>query len=142
MLVGTGHQRQVLHIQLAWWLIALPALWLGTRLGGIEGLAAAHAIVALLVAVPASLHALRPMLMQGLGELKPLIRWLIAGAAGAGAAGLALWAIENPFGQLIVGLPALGVTYLLVAHLLGETRPLWQVLHPARAARASTTPTA
>ena len=132
VLVGTGRQSRVLGIQVIWLVIAVPALWLGARLDGILGMAAAHAIVALVVAVPVSLYALRPLLVRGLHDLKPLYRWLVAGAAGAGAAGLALWGLESPLGQLLVGLPALGLTYLAVAHLLGETRTLWQVLHPQR----------
>jgi O-antigen/teichoic acid export membrane protein len=58
-LVALNRSRENLYVQLLWLATLVPALWVGVRLGGIAGAALAHALVALVIIVPAYAVALR-----------------------------------------------------------------------------------
>jgi PST family polysaccharide transporter len=52
VLIGAGATRTSFWVNLGWAAVLLPALMIGTRLGGIRGTAVAHAVVGLVVALP------------------------------------------------------------------------------------------
>jgi O-antigen/teichoic acid export membrane protein len=84
ILMSTGATKWTLLINVGWVVIAVPALWFGTRAGGAEGTAIAHAAVGVLVAIPlaaVALHRvgvrLRPL---GARIVRPLLAGAVAGA--------------------------------------------------------------
>jgi PST family polysaccharide transporter len=95
LLVAAGRSRAVFVIQGVWLGVLAPALVVGAHLGGIEGVAFAHAAVAVAVVGPAFLLALR-----GVG-LKPLACIRYCGRPLAGAA--AIVAIAELLGPRIHG---------------------------------------
>lgn len=94
-LAGIGATHRVLWVNLAWAAVLVPALYVGTSVGGIRGTATAHILVGLAVAVPLSVAAL---LFAGV-RLGPLPR-----------------ALARPF---VAGLLTVAVT-LLVDRALGN----------------------
>ncbi len=77
LLIAIGRSRLVLWLQGSWLLVLAPAILLGARAGGIRGVAAAHAVVALVVMVPAFAIALRGAGLSvralGRGVARPLL---------------------------------------------------------------------
>lgn len=84
ILIGAGATRATLWINLGWCVVLVPALALGTAVAGIRGTAIAHAVVAVLVAVPLTVAFLY---RSGVG-LGPILPALVRPAAGALASGL------------------------------------------------------
>jgi O-antigen/teichoic acid export membrane protein len=111
VLVGTGATRAALWFNLAWVVVVVPALVIGTRLGGIRGTAISHAVVATLVAVPLALLALRRVGVHLRPMTVMLIRPLIAAAVGAGACAIVA---QKTSGSNLVQLAAAGTFGLLV----------------------------
>jgi PST family polysaccharide transporter len=83
ILTGTGATRVALWLNLGWALVLVPALVVGTRLDGIRGAAIAHALVAVLVAVPLALIALRRIGVHLRPIPATLVRPLLAGVFSA-----------------------------------------------------------
>jgi len=57
LLVSVGRTRRVLGIQATWVAALIPALLVGATVGGVRGVAVAHLLVAVTVALPLYLHA-------------------------------------------------------------------------------------
>lgn len=79
ILTGAGATRTALWLNLGWAVVLVPALLVGTRLDGIRGAAIAHAVVAVLVALPLALIALRRIGVQIKPILVTLVRPMLAG---------------------------------------------------------------
>src|SRR2546430_2082464 len=84
ILTSLGATRSTVWLNLGWAVTLVPALMIGTHLNGIRGAAIAHAIIAVLVAVPLAVLVLH----RGGVHLRPvapaLIRPLIGGARSGG----------------------------------------------------------
>jgi PST family polysaccharide transporter len=110
ILAGAGATRASLWVNLIWAAALIPALLIGTSLGGIRGTAVAHAIVGLVIALPAAAFALHRAGVR-LGPIpRALVRPLSAGLAAAVVAKLVAH-VTGP--HLAVELIAGGVAGLL-----------------------------
>jgi O-antigen/teichoic acid export membrane protein len=83
ILTGAGATRATLWFNLGWAVALVPALIIGTRADGARGAAIAHALVALLVALPLAFAALRRIGVTLLPIARGLVRPLLAAAAAA-----------------------------------------------------------
>lgn len=83
ILTGLGATRSTVWLNAGWAVALLPALWIGTHLDGIRGAAIAHGIVALVVALPLAVLALRRAGVTLVPILPALIRPSIAAATTA-----------------------------------------------------------
>jgi O-antigen/teichoic acid export membrane protein len=83
ILTGAGATRATLWFNLSWAVALVPALIIGTRADGARGAAIAHALVALIVALPLALVALRRIGVTLLPIARGLVRPLLAAVAGA-----------------------------------------------------------
>jgi PST family polysaccharide transporter len=99
LLVGEGHPRLLLFVQIAWLAVLAPAMIIGVRIDGINGAGIAHVIVIVIVVLPAYLYALKRWSMTG---PRTLVWPVIVPLAGAVAAGGAAWLMSE-----IVAAPAL-----------------------------------
>lgn len=80
ILTSLGATRSTVWLNLGWAVALIPALIVGTELDGIEGAAIAHAIVALLVAIPLAVYALHRAGVRLAPAVPGLIRPLLGGA--------------------------------------------------------------
>lgn len=103
ILTSLGSTKATVWLNTGWAVALVPALWIGTHLDGIRGAAIAHAVVAVCVALPLAVLALR---LAGI-SLGPTLHALIRPALGAAVS---------------------AATCLLVLHLLGTTNPFIQLL--------------
>lgn len=110
VLTGAGATRATLWFNLGWTVALVPALIVGTRGDGARGAAMAHALVALLVALPLAFAALRrigvPLLPIARGLVRPLL------AAGVAAA-LCVFARDLTPGPVFVQLAIAGIVGLV-----------------------------
>ncbi len=59
ILTAVGATKSTVWLNAGWAVALVPALWIGTHLDGIRGAAIAHGVVAVLVALPLAVLALR-----------------------------------------------------------------------------------
>lgn len=116
MLTGLGKTKPLLVLQVVWIGTLVPAMVWGVHRDGILGAAYAHVAVIVPVVLPAYLVVLR----RATGvRLRALGRAVLPGLSGSSAAAMAAYAAESrlssPLGQLLAGLAAGGIVYLLYA---------------------------
>jgi PST family polysaccharide transporter len=128
-MVAIGRSRTTMWIQALWTAVLVPALLAGAHLGGIEGVAAAHAVIASLVVLPAMLIALarrgiRPRrLAAGLG--RPVLAAVLTSAVAL----LAALRIEGAVVKLLV---ACVLALLLLGPVVGPVLlDAWRTPRPA-----------
>jgi hypothetical protein len=131
ILTSLGKAKFTLFVQLLWLVALVPAMVLGVHRNGIVGAAAAHIAVIGPLVLPCYLFALRRatgirFTMLGKAILPPLL----AGVAAALAARATASQFATPLIQLVSGLAAGGLTYLVAA---GPQIAAW--LTPAQAAK-------
>jgi PST family polysaccharide transporter len=115
ILTGAGATRATLWFNLGWAVALVPALIIGTRADGARGAAIAHALVALLVALPLAFAALRRIGVT----LKPIARGLVRPLLAAAAAGALSTVVRELIpGAAFVQLAATGVVGLATYALL------------------------
>jgi O-antigen/teichoic acid export membrane protein len=116
ILTSMGATRSTLWLNAGWALTLVPALWIGTHLDGIRGAAIAHGIVALLIALPLAVLALRLAGVSLVPTLPALVRPAIAAIVAAAVILLIQPSISghNSFVQLLLAGGAGMVTYLLI----------------------------
>lgn len=145
MLAGVGRSLTVLAIVVTWLVTLLPAIVVGARLGGIQGVGIAHAAVAAGIVLPVALLTTR---LSGVG-LRPLLRRGLPLASAALAATAVVLLIQRVLApdlpQLLGGGAALLVVYagtalswpsiraLLSTSKTLQTAPNVQELAPAEA---------
>jgi PST family polysaccharide transporter len=140
-LIGAGAITRAFWLTVGWTVALVPALVWGTRLGGIQGTAVAHGVVALLVACPLVALCLRglgiPLAPIGLAVLRPLAGACLATVACV----LVARAVDfSPLLELFTAGTAALVTYLGVALTPSQLRQLaTRVRTPAPGAGPSTT---
>jgi len=135
MLTALGRTKILLVLQLIWISTLVPAMVLGVHKDGIVGAAYAHVAVIAPIVLPSYLFALKRhtgvrFTALGRAALPPLL----ASAAAAFAAHGAASQIQGPLAQLIVGLAAGGLVYLVcagqqAAALFGRGRSAERVLN-------------
>ncbi len=112
---GLGNTRVPLWLNLIWLVTLIPALWVGANAGGMQGAAAGHAVVALVVAIPVAGW----MLHRSGVDMRPVLRKVVRPVVAAVAAGLVMAALSMPFdvpiAQLVVAGGLGGAVYLLLA---------------------------
>jgi O-antigen/teichoic acid export membrane protein len=122
LLVALGRSRATLWLQGLWTLALIPVLEVGARLDGIRGVAAGHALVAMLLVLPAFALTLRRAGFSPAELAAGLLRPLAGGTLVAGCALLVLFLVHQPFAVLaLAGILALGAYALVIApmrHLL------------------------
>ena len=112
---GLGNTRVTVWLNLAWLVALLPALWLGAHAGGMRGAAVAHAVVAVVVAIP-----LAGWLLHRSGvDMRPVIRRCARPVFAAVVAGVVMALVarplDTPFVQLVVAGGLGTVVYMLIA---------------------------
>ena len=125
ILMGAGSTRSTLTVNLCWAVVLVPALIVGTKVGGIVGTGIAHASVALLVALPVTLLVLHRIGVRLAPLIPRLVRPLIGGvASGTVALALAHATDSSPVLRLLAGGTAGAVVYALLAVPPAQLR-LW-----------------
>jgi len=116
ILIGAGVTRWTLILNLFWAVALVPALLVGTHLGGIRGAAIAHVVVGLLVALPIAALALQRTGVRIAPIAPELIRPLLGGVVG-GALAYLVARISGPVPvvQLIAAGSVGTVAYLVIA---------------------------
>ncbi|MFD4183422.1 lipopolysaccharide biosynthesis protein [Rhodococcus sp. NPDC058514] len=125
ILTSLGATKATFWLHVGWAVALLPALWIGTHLDGIRGAALAHSTVAMLVALPLAVLALRRSGISLVPTLPALVRPVIGAALSAAAILLALTLISGgAFVQLVLG-GAIGLlVFVLVVVPTGRLRQL------------------
>jgi lipopolysaccharide exporter len=116
MLTSFGRTKFLLVLQLIWIGTLIPAMVLGVHKNGIIGAAYAHVAVILPIVLPTYLLALKRVTgvrLTALGRAA-LSPFLASSAAALAARGVASQ-LSNPLAQLIAGLAAGGVVYVICA---------------------------
>lgn len=115
ILASVGSTKATTWLNAGWAVALLPALWIGTHLEGIRGAAIAHSIVAVVVALPLSLLAVRLAGVSLLPALPKLIRPMIAAAVSAAVILLVQRVVgHSSFVQLVAAGGAGMLTFVLL----------------------------
>ena len=138
ILTGAGATRATLWFNLGWAVVLVPALIIGTRSEGVRGAAIAHALVALLVALPLAFAALSRIGVTLLPIARGLVRPLLAAAASAALCTIVRELVPGPvFVQLAVtGVVGLATYALLVVTAEQRRQMIAQGRDRVRAVRA------
>jgi PST family polysaccharide transporter len=123
ILTSLGITHATVWLNLGWAAVLIPALIAGVHLDGIRGAAIAHAIVAVVVAIPLTVLALQ----RGGVDLRPAVPALIRPLLGALLAGLIMFGASQLFEfpppvELFVASSAGLIAYLLVAVPVSQFR--------------------
>ena len=134
ILTSFGRTKFLLVLQLIWISALVPAMALGVHKDGIVGAAYAHVAVIVPIVLPSYLLVLKRITgvrFTGLGKV--VLPALLASSAAALAACGAAYQLNDPLAQLIAGLAAGGLVYLIcvgpqIAAALGWGRTSERVL--------------
>ncbi|MGQ0678383.1 MAG: lipopolysaccharide biosynthesis protein [Actinomycetota bacterium] len=114
-LIALGLTRKTFKLQMIWLFFLTPALIIGSRAGGIAGVAIAHAIVGLLIALPLFFHACASAGADVRGIALDLRRPVL-GTIFALACGMAVVPrVDGSLLQILVIGGLMGFSYLLIA---------------------------
>jgi PST family polysaccharide transporter len=120
-LLGSGQTLDVVWLNTGWALALVPALIVGTHLDGARGTAAAHASVALLVAIPLATLALRRMKVP-LGTLaRSTVRPIFAAAIAGSCCFVVATLPSHPLAILLLAGGSASALYILIV-TAGSTR--------------------
>jgi PST family polysaccharide transporter len=125
ILTGLGGTRHTVWLNAGWAIALVPALWIGARLDGIRGAAIAHGVVAVFVALPLAVLALRLAGVSLVPTLPALMRPTVGAAAAAAVIILIDTAVNgSSFVQLLLAGGAGLVAYIVVVVPLDQFRYL------------------
>jgi len=115
ILTSLGSTKATVWLNAGWAVALVPALWIGTHLDGIRGAAIAHGAVAVSVALPLAVLALR---LEGI-SLAPTLHALVRptlGAAISAATSILIHSLvsPSPFIQLLAAGGAAMIVYIVV----------------------------
>jgi lipopolysaccharide exporter len=114
ILASLGRTRLAFSIQLLWLVALLPAMTIGVNRKGIVGAAMAHLVVIGLLVFPCYLAALKRTTGVGfIALIKAISPALFAASAAAFAARYAASQFGSPSLQLLAGLAASGIIYVI-----------------------------
>lgn len=125
VVISSGKTKVLFIVQAASLALLVPALWLGIRWAGLQGVGVAHLVVVIVVTLPVYLVVLRRStglrIRACLGGVLPAL-----GAATVASllAWAATWGIAGNVVTLVVGLPIGGILYVLM------TRNYWHIMLP------------
>ena len=118
MLVAVGATSRLLAVQMAWVCVLVPAMIAAAEVAGLVGVAWAHVVVIVLIALPGYAWALR----SRLGSLPSAMATTVAGPAMvSAAAGGAAWFVDRWVADPVAGF-VLGGAAALTVFLLGASR--------------------
>ena len=127
---GLGNTRFTVLLNVVWLVALVPSLWFGAHYGGMSGAAAAHAVIALLVAMPFATWMLHRAGVDMVPVAKRIARPVLAGVA----AGLTMAAVAHPieshFVQLVVAGGSGFLLYGLLAFPARTRRYAWSRVRP------------
>jgi PST family polysaccharide transporter len=115
LLIGTGRSTTTLWLKGVWLVVLVPALIVGAHVDSIRGVAIAHLLVGVLVALPLFLLAavrvgVDPLLLRR-ASVRPAIGAVLAGVTG--------WFLHSVLSgdvvRLVVAGPAIALVYCAVA---------------------------
>jgi PST family polysaccharide transporter len=115
-LVALGASRSNLALQFIWLVALLVTLPVAVKAGGIEGVAIAHAGIALLIAGPAYAFVLRGTGVSLRAIAVQIVRPLAGTALAAGAGVAVLVLVDGRLIQLGLGCALVGIIYLAVVY--------------------------
>lgn len=116
ILAGLGLTRHLLLVQLTWLAALAPALWLGVHVDGVLGAAVAHITVIVPIVLPCYLIVLKRATGASLAALaKAISPALLASVASALAAWATAYEFTQPMTELVMGLIAGGLIYMMAA---------------------------
>jgi O-antigen/teichoic acid export membrane protein len=125
IVTSTGFTRAAMWLTAGWAVVLVPALWIGTHLDGIRGTAIAHGVVAVFVALPLAVLALRQAGVSLLPTLPALVRPAVAAAISAAVTMLINSLLSaNSLVELLVAGGAGMIVFTLVAIPLNQFRQL------------------
>ena len=135
---GRGETSVTITLNLVWLIFLLPALWFGTSRGGMQGAAAGHAVVALLVAIPFAAW----MLHRSGVDMRPVVRLVARPVcwrrSWPGAMMLAISVpLDSPLATLVVAGGCGCLVYLLLAVPAPGRAMVWDWAASSLAARRS-----
>ena len=119
---GRGNTRVTIWLNLAWLVALVPALWFGAELGGMGGAAAAHAGVAVLVAIPLAAWMLHRSGVDMVPVLGLLRRPILAALAAAAAMAVLARLLDGHLLELVVAGGTGAVVYLLLAFTMEDRK--------------------
>jgi O-antigen/teichoic acid export membrane protein len=122
ILTGAGATRATLWFNLGWAVVLVPALIVGTRAEGTRGAAIAHALVALVVALPLAFAALRRIGVSLLPIARGLIRPLLAAAVGSAACAVVRDVVPGPVVSQLAAAGVVGLAAYTVLVVPAEQR--------------------
>jgi lipopolysaccharide exporter len=132
VLVATGRTVRLLLVQAGWVAVLVPAIVVGLRLGGLPGVAWAHVVTLLAVALPGYLvTVLRSTGTTARALLRTGLRPTVAATAAAGLAWLLAGLFTAPWLALLAGGSLGGLVYaalvapLALRHLPDRLTPAW-----------------
>lgn len=116
IVASLGRTRSILVIQLIWLAALFPAMVIGLRRDGIVGASVAHVIVIGPIVLPIYLFVLRRTTQVRIAALaKAMLPALLASSAAALAARATASQFTDPLAELITGLAAGGLIYIMAA---------------------------
>ncbi|SDI98994.1 polysaccharide transporter, PST family [Frankineae bacterium MT45] len=116
VLSGLGYTRALFVVQVVWLAALVPAMTVGVHIGGVEGVAWAHIVIVLLVAMPAYLAMLKRSSNVRLTPLIPAVMpAVIASVVSAVVAAVAIRFVEGDLPRLLVGGILGGLAYAALA---------------------------
>jgi O-antigen/teichoic acid export membrane protein len=115
IVTSSGFTKAVVWLTAGWAVALVPALWIGTHLDGIRGTAIGHGVVAVIVALPLAVLALRLAGVSIVPTLPALVRPTFGAAISAAVTVLIHSLVNpNPLVQLLLAGGAGMIVYILV----------------------------
>jgi O-antigen/teichoic acid export membrane protein len=125
ILTALGATKSTVWLNAGWAVALVPALWIGTHLDGLRGAAIAHGVVALFVALPLAVCALRLAGVSLVPTLPALVRPMSGAAIAAGVIMLIDSVLDgSSFLQLLLAGGSGLIVYILVVVPLNQYRQL------------------
>jgi PST family polysaccharide transporter len=116
VLMGAGATRSTFWIYVGWAVALIPALWIGTRVDGIQGAAIAHAAIGFVVGIPLTAIALARARVHlvpiGPAVVRPVLASFLTAVVAAAVASVTG---PHPFVQLAAAGTAGVLAYVPVA---------------------------
>jgi O-antigen/teichoic acid export membrane protein len=125
IVTSSGFTRATVWLTAGWAVALVPALWIGTHLDGIRGTAIAHGVVAVFVALPLAVLALRLAGVSLVPTLPALVRPVVGAAISAAVIVLIDSLVSgSPIVQLLAAGGAGVIVFILVVVPLDQFRQL------------------
>lgn len=115
LLAGTGRSRTLMALQFLWVAALIPALSIGAHLGELRGVAAAHAMVAWLIMVPAYSAMARTDSIPMGATVRALARPVLSACAAAACGVFMVWRTGTGTLGLLLGGLTVTTVYLATA---------------------------